>query len=110
MPDEASEPVSKQPAAPRDEEAFDADGRFRPRFVLSFPDDPDLRALVVLFEKGDFKTLNERAPELARRTQDRDVRAACEELMRRTRPDPTIKLMLLLAIGFFFFLVVWTYW
>jgi hypothetical protein len=91
-------------------DALDPEGRYRPRFVLSFPADPELDELVALFENGDFATLSERAPKLAASSADPRVRAACKELVRRTRPDPTVKLMLAIAIGFCAFLLLWTYW
>jgi hypothetical protein len=109
MPEE-SEPTKAATDATAPEPTLDADGRERPRFVLSFPDDAELQALVRLFERGDFHALSVEAPKLAQRTADPSVRAACEELLRRTRPDETVKLLLALALAFFAFLVVWTYW
>lgn len=97
-------------AAPPSRDALDADGRYRPRFVLGFPEDPELDALVALFEKGDFRALAERAPKVAERSEDPRVKEACQELLDRIRPDPTVKLLLAIAIGFFLFVVVWTYW
>jgi hypothetical protein len=97
-------------ASEAEPELLDAQGRHRPRFVLGFPSEPELTELVALFEKGDFKTLSERAPELEARSADPRVRAACQELVRRTRPDPTVKILLAIALGFFAFVVVWTYW
>jgi hypothetical protein len=89
--------------------ALDGDGRERPRFLLAFPDDPDLRVLVSAFERGDFDLIRRRAPELAETSQSQDVKAATRELLRRTQPDPVVQVLLLLAIGLFVFLVVWAY-
>jgi hypothetical protein len=104
-----SEGREREPAKGELEEALDADGRLRPRFVLDFPKDPELLELVELFERGDFRALRMRAPELATRTEDAVVRAACQELLRRIQPDPTVKVLLALALAFFGFLLAWAY-
>jgi hypothetical protein len=88
---------------------LDADGRFRPAFVLNFPQDAELNALVALFERGDFRTLNQQAPLLAARTNDAAIKTACEDLVRRTRPDPLVKAFLGIAIALALFLVAWSY-
>lgn len=89
---------------------LDTEGRFRPLFVLSFPDHPELNELVRAFESGDFKTVRERAPVLAREASDPLVQAAAGELAKRIRPDPLLKVFLACATGLALFLVVWAYW
>lgn len=88
---------------------LDADGRERPRFLLSFPSDPQLDVLVRAFERGDFASVREAAPKLAASTADPAVRAAALELRRRIDPDPTVVRLLLLACALLIFVSVWAY-
>lgn len=99
------EPVASAP--PRSE--LDAAGRERPRFLLSFPSDPDLDRLVEAFERGDFATVRADAPALAERTEDEGVRDAALELRRRIDPDPLIKYLLLASVVLLFVLVMHAY-
>ncbi len=120
--DEASEP--KQPAAPDAEpepaaptpgpEAapdvpLNAEGRERPRFLLEFPQDPELQRLVRAFEAGNYQAVRLGAPKLAESTEDPIVRAAARELARRIDPDPLMKYLLWVAIALFVFVVWHTY-
>lgn len=89
--------------------ALDAQGRERPRFLLSFPSDPDLDRLVAAFERGDFATVRADAPALAERTEDAHVRDAALELRRRLDPDPLIKYLLLASVVLLFVLVMHAY-
>lgn len=100
-----AEPVASAPA--RSE--LDAAGRERPRFLLSFPSDPDLDRLVEAFERGDFATVRADAPALAERTEDEGVRDAALELRRRIDPDPLIKYLLLASVILLFVLVMHAY-
>jgi hypothetical protein len=84
-------------------------GEERPAFLLAFPVDPELEALIAAFEEGNFARVRKEAPELARRTSDEAVRRAALELRQRIDPDPLLILMLLLALGLFTFIVSWIY-
>jgi hypothetical protein len=84
-------------------------GEERPRFLLEFPEDPELEALIAAFEAGNFAQVRREAPELARRSADEAVRQAAWELRRRTDPDPLLIVLLLLCLGLFGFLVSWVY-
>ncbi len=95
-------------AAPQ-RSALDAHGRERPRFLLSFPSDPELDRLVAAFERGDFATVRADAPALAERTEDEHVRDAALELRRRLDPDPLIKYLLLASVVLLFVLVMHAY-
>ncbi|MEO6600111.1 MAG: hypothetical protein ABIQ16_09585 [Polyangiaceae bacterium] len=88
---------------------LNADGRERPRFLLDFPNDPELQRLVRAFEAGNYAVVREDAPKLAERTDDLIVRAAARELRRRIDPDPLMKYMLWVALGLFVFVVWYTY-
>jgi hypothetical protein len=103
-------PVAAQsdPAATRTPR-LDSDGRERPRFVLSFPSDPELEALVRAFESGNFALIREAAPKLAASTTDPAIRDAALELRRRIDPDPTVVRLLLLAFALLLFVAVWAY-
>jgi len=95
--------------APRGRPELDADGRDRPRFLLSFPEDPELDRLVLAFERGDFKSVRDGAPALAERTEDPRVRDAALELRRRLDPDPLIKYLLLASVVLLLVLVLHAY-
>jgi hypothetical protein len=93
------------PARPR----LNAVGEERPAFLLEYPADPALEALMLAFEAGDFATVRAQAPELARRTHSEEVRRAAEELCQRTHPDRLLVWLLALSISLFVFLVSWVY-
>ncbi len=61
------------------------------------------------FESGDFRTVRERAPELAERAEDPKVRDAALELRRRVDPNPLIKYLLLASVLLLLFLVLHVY-
>jgi hypothetical protein len=88
---------------------LDAAGRERPRFLLSFPDDPELDRLVLAFERGDFATVRTDAPALAERAEDPRVRDAALELRRRLEPDPLMKYLLLASVVLLMVLVLHAY-
>jgi hypothetical protein len=88
---------------------LDADGRERPRFLLQFPDDPELQRLVRAFESGDFATVRADASALAEKSEDAAVRDAALELRRRIDPDPLIKYILLASTVLLGFLVLYVY-
>jgi hypothetical protein len=90
-------------------DALDAQGRERPRFLLNFPDHPQLNQLIAAYERGDYASVRRDAPELAQKSQDPEVREAAVELRRRIEPDPLARYMLLAAITLLVFLLYWTY-
>jgi len=101
-PPEAGDAAGKRPAR-------NALGEDRPRFLLEFPADPELEALMAAFEAGNFARVRREAPGLAQRSSDEAVRQAALELRRRTDPDPLLIVLLLLCLGLFGFLVAWVY-
>lgn len=80
-----------------------------PAFAQRFPRDPELDALVDVFERGDYGHVRVEAPRLAERTKSAAVRRAALELARRTRPDPLTVLMLVAACLLLGFFAVWYY-
>ncbi len=107
QPDGNAPPPKEAPPAARPR--LNALGEERPLFLLQFPDDPELEALIALFEQGNFAQLRKDAPELARRTSDDAVRRAALELRRRIDPDPLLMVLLGLSVTLFIFLVAWVY-
>jgi hypothetical protein len=95
----------KPEARPR----LNALGEERPAFMLEFPDDPELEALMLAFELGNFAKVRAEAKPLAQRTSDEAVRRAALELRRRIDPDPLILVLLGLSIALFVFLAAWVY-
>lgn len=93
--------------ARRDE--LDARGMQRPAFVLDFPADPELDALVRAFEAGNFAFVREQAPRLVESSSNADVKAAARELLRRIEPDPLVKFLLGVAIALFVVVVSYVY-
>jgi len=85
------------------------DGRERPRFLLAFPDDPELQRLVRAFEAGNYQAVRVGASKLAEDTPDPIVREAARELRRRIDPDPLMKYLLVVALTLFAFVVWYTY-
>lgn len=88
---------------------LDAAGRERPRFLLRFPQDQSLEALIAAFEAGNYARVREDAPKLARSTERLDVKAAAEELLRRIEPDPLLKFLLGVAAALFVLVVAYVY-
>jgi hypothetical protein len=78
-----------------------------PRFAADFPRHEELDALVVAFARGDYATVRERAPELAKRADDEAVRRAAERLAHALTPDPGAKILFGLAAALLVFLTVW---
>lgn len=97
-----SKPLRKRPR-------LNAAGEERPAFLLAFPDDPELEALMAAFEQGNFAEVRARAPDLASRTGDPEVRRAALELRRRIDPDPLLVVLLIFSLSLFLFIVVWVY-
>jgi hypothetical protein len=79
----------------------------RPAFAESFPDHPELRELVDAFARGDYRTVRERAPALAASAVDEDVKRAALLLRERIEPDPTAKILFIVAAVLLVFLTAW---
>ena len=94
---------------PPEPPAEDQAGPERPQFLRAFPDDPELRVLVEAFERGNYRYVRDKAEKLAERTSNRAVREAARELRRRVDPDPLARILLVLALLLFGFLLLWTY-
>ena len=103
----AEQGLDAPPAPARPE--LDAASRERPRFVLSFPSDPELDRLVAAFERGDFAAVRSGALPLAERAEDERVRDAALELRRRIDPDPLIRYLLLASVILLVVLVLHAY-
>lgn len=78
-----------------------------PAFAKRFPRDPALDALVAAFARGDYAAVREGAPKLASTTTSASVREAAETLRARIEPDPTSKILLLVAAALLAFLTLW---
>lgn len=93
---------------PPSSKAYDAakDSWGFPRFAADFPRDPALDDLVVAFTHGDYATVREKAPALAK-SGDEAVRRAAEKLLDALRPDPTAKILFGLTAALLAFLFVW---
>jgi hypothetical protein len=89
-------------------EELDAEGRERPTFVLTFPEDPALDHAVKAFELGDYATVRTEAEKLAEHPNEA-VRAAAGELLRRIEPDPLVKILLGMAVLLFLVVTFWAY-
>jgi hypothetical protein len=113
-PETAAEPktsVQESTSKGDDEDAavLDANGRERPRFLLGFPDDPELKRLAAAFEAGNYALVRAEAEALAERTESRAVRDAALELRRRIAPDPLAKYLLALTAALLLSLSYWAY-
>lgn len=111
--DEASDtPAADVPEATASERADDAAARARadwgfPRFAKDFPRHPELDALVEAFARGDYRTVRDRAPALAERAEDEQVKRAARTLAAHLEADPTAKLLFALTFALLAFLTVW---
>jgi hypothetical protein len=107
----AAPPPPPPASAPVEEEdrPLNSDGRERPRFLLKFPDDPELQRLARAFEAGNYEAVRQGASKLAESSEDPIVRAAASELRRRIDPDPLMKYLLWVAVALFVFVVWYTY-
>jgi hypothetical protein len=88
---------------------LDAKGRERPRFLLQFPEHPELARLVTAFEAGNYALVREEAEALAERAESPAVRDAALELRRRIEPDPLVKYLLALTAALLLFLAYFAY-
>jgi hypothetical protein len=78
-----------------------------PSFARGFPRHPELDPLVAAFARGDYRTVRDGAAKLAASATDDRVRQAARMLRERVEPDPTSKLLFLLAAGLLAFLTYW---
>ena len=92
-----------------DDAVLDASGRERPRFLLGFPQHPDLARLTAAFEAGNYALVRAEAETLAERTDNPAVRDAALELRRRIAPDPLAKYLLALTAALLLFLAYFAY-
>jgi hypothetical protein len=92
-----------------DPAVLDASGRERPRFLLGFPQDPDLARLATAFEAGNYALVRAEAEALAERTENPAVRDAARELRRRIDPDPLAKYLLALTAALLLSLAYFAY-
>jgi hypothetical protein len=88
---------------------LDAKGRERPRFLLQFPEHPELARLAAAFEAGNYALVREEAEALAERAESPAVRDAALELRRRIEPDPLVKYLLALTAALLLFLAYFAY-
>ena len=98
-----------EPAQDADATQLDPDGRRRPDFLLSFPDNEELAAVCRQFEVGDFRGVKIAALRLKEQRSDPEIRDAADELLLRIQADPTVKFMLAASILLFIFLCLWSY-
>jgi hypothetical protein len=101
-------PTPDQPKTHR-REPLDTAGRERPRFLLDYPEDPELDQLIAAFEAGDYALVRKLAPQVIEHGPSRAVRDAAREIRRRIDPDPLIRYLLFVAIGLLVFLVAFVY-
>ncbi len=117
---EAGEPEAKAEAAVEsqanvaqsdddDDAVLNAAGRERPRFLLGFPQHPDLARLAAAFEAGNYALVREEAETLAERAESPAVRDAALELRRRIDPDPLTKYLLALTAALLLSLAYFAY-
>jgi hypothetical protein len=92
-----------------DDVVLDATGRERPRFLLGFPQHPELTRLTAAFEAGNYALVRAEAEALAERAESPAVRDAALELRRRIDPDPLTKYLLALTAALLLFLAYFAY-
>lgn len=105
----ASEPKTSVQQSDEVEAPLDAMGRERPRFLLEFPQHPELARLVAAFEAGNYALVRAEAEAVAERAESPAVRDAALELRRRIAPDPLAKYLLALTAALLLFLAYFAY-
>jgi hypothetical protein len=105
----AAEPKTSVQQSAEDDVALDRNGRERPRFLLGFPQHPDLQRLAAAFEAGNYALVRDEAEALAERAESPAVRDAALELRRRIEPDPLVKYLLALTGALLLFLAWFAY-
>jgi hypothetical protein len=71
-----------------------------PSFARAFPRVPELDALVVAFERGNYALVRAEAPKVAAASADEEVKRAARMLLERTKPDALATALLALAALF----------
>jgi hypothetical protein len=104
----SEEPASEGPRQHR-RKPVDASGRERPRFLLDFPEDPELERLIGAFEAGDYAEVRRLAPRVVKAAASPAVKDAAREIRRRIEPDPLIRYLLFAAVGLFVVIVAYVY-
>lgn len=99
--------MSDRTSSPPPEPARDESSWGFPRFAKEFPRHPELDALVAAFANGDYRTVREGAPKLAKSTDDEAVKRAAEELAARIEPDPGAKILFGVTAALLLFLTIW---
>jgi hypothetical protein len=99
------EAKDEKPAGP----VLTAEGWERPGFVGDFPSDPELDRLVRAFELGNYAFVREHGAKLAKSAAEESVRSAASALVRRTEPDPLVRILFLMSLGLFLFMVFYAY-
>ena len=104
QPDDIPSSVGQDPDGDVEEHIEVSAGAARPAFSRAYPPDAELDELVRAFDRGDFATVRRRAPELAERTKDDEVKAAALDLRRRIEPSPTALILIGLGLTLLLFL------
>lgn len=78
----------------------------RPFFARAYPRSPELEPLIVAFDRGNYALVRTDARALADKTSDVAVKAAAEDLLRRTRPDSLSSALVLIALGLLVYLAI----
>jgi len=103
---EVASPEPSRPPRSREYDVARASNGF-PRFAKDFPRDPELDRLVVAYARGDYRTVRDGAPALAKKTEDDAVKRAAELLRARIEPDPAARVLFALAAALLAFLAIW---
>ncbi len=101
--------TSVQQSDENDGAVLDGSGRERPRFLLGFPQHPELLRLTAAFEAGNYALVRAEAEALAERADNPAVRDAALELRRRIDPDPLTKYLLALTAALLLSLAYFAY-
>lgn len=102
--------MSRPPEPATEATAPDANTRASwgvPRFAKDFPREAELDELVAAFARGDYAHVREGAPRLIASTSDEAVKRAARTLRERIEPDPTSKVLFLIAAALLVVLTAW---
>ncbi len=80
----------------------------RPRFAETYPEDPDLDAMLESFDAGNYRAVRDGAARLDVEGKPEAVREAARDLVSRTGPDAVQKA--LLGIALVVILILSGYW